>query len=165
MDEAVSTPSARGEDAAAKPPEIVLAVRSKEPNEETYEDSQITINTEDSEHLELEAGADDVDQSDETSSAQKAPVAKKRKQNLAFEDWLQKNQREITTVSQEDLNRHIDKISVARLVKVGIDQKIIASPREYQVDLYERAKQENTIVVLDTGMNSHPSQVDLWRLT
>ncbi|KAK1244347.1 hypothetical protein MKX07_003146 [Trichoderma sp. CBMAI-0711] len=151
MDEAVSTPPACGGDTAAKPPEIVLAERSKEPVEETYENSQITISKEDSEHLELEAGIDNLDQSDETSSAQKAPVAKKRKQNLAFEDWLQKNQREITTASQEDLNRHIDKISVARLVKVGIDQKIIASPREYQVDLYERAKQENTIVVLDTG--------------
>ncbi|KAH0491956.1 hypothetical protein TgHK011_003357 [Trichoderma gracile] len=150
MDEVAASPPTREGDTAREPP-IILPERPKEPVEESGENSQVTINTEDSELVEPEAGTDDVDQSYETSRAQKAPTAKKRKQNLAFEDWLQKNQREITTAAQEDLNRHIDKISVARLVKVGIDHKIMASPREYQVDLYERAKLENTIVVLDTG--------------
>lgn len=146
---------------------VMIPERPENPAEESCENSQVTINTEDSELVEPEAGTDDVDQSNEASCAPKAPVAKKRKQNLAFEDWLQKNQREITTASQEDLDRHIDKISVARLVQVGIDHKIIASPREYQVDLYERAKQENTIVVLDTGVNPCTMQTLLfrWRLT
>jgi endoribonuclease Dicer len=32
-----------------------------------------------------------------------------------------------------------------------IGEKIISSPREYQVELFERAKEKNTIAVLDTG--------------
>ncbi|KAL6856752.1 hypothetical protein J3F83DRAFT_718055 [Trichoderma novae-zelandiae] len=151
MDEAVASPPTGVGSAATKPPELVLAERPKIPAEESHENSHITIDAETSELVEPEDGADDVDQSNETSRAQMAPVAKKREQNLAFQDWLEKNQREITTASQEDLNRHLDRISVARLVRVGIDHRIIATPREYQVDLYERAKQENTIVVLDTG--------------
>lgn len=30
--------------------------------------------------------------------------------------------------------------------------KIIGTPRQYQIDLFERAKEKNTIVVLDTGL-------------
>jgi hypothetical protein len=31
---------------------------------------------------------------------------------------------------------------------------VIADPREYQVELFERAKKENTIAVLDTGLTT-----------
>ncbi len=41
--------------------------------------------------------------------------------------------------------------SVASLVRASGGTKIIQSPRDYQVELFERAKQRNIIAVLDTG--------------
>jgi endoribonuclease Dicer len=40
---------------------------------------------------------------------------------------------------------------VKYLVRQAESQRIISSPREYQVELFERAKEENIIAVLDTG--------------
>ena len=40
---------------------------------------------------------------------------------------------------------------------------IISDPREYQVELFERAKNQNVIAVLDTGMSPIDS-VDLYVL-
>ncbi|RYP10235.1 hypothetical protein DL764_000727 [Monosporascus ibericus] len=41
--------------------------------------------------------------------------------------------------------------STALLVKEAESEKIINSPREYQVELFEKAKEKNIIAVLDTG--------------
>ena len=40
---------------------------------------------------------------------------------------------------------------MASLQQEAMDKRIIHTPREYQIELFERAKQKNTIVVLDTG--------------
>ncbi|KAK7420523.1 Dicer-like protein 1 [Neonectria punicea] len=80
----------------------------------------------------------------------KKVTEKKRLDTAAFQSWIAKNQREVTKDSKNsarDLAYH----SVAHLVKESEDRKIIATPREYQVELFERAKKKNTIVVLDTG--------------
>ncbi|KAF7550629.1 hypothetical protein G7Z17_g5598 [Cylindrodendrum hubeiense] len=75
---------------------------------------------------------------------------KKRLDTAAFQSWITKNQREVTKTSTQanDLTQQ----SVAYLVKDGEDKKIIATPREYQIELFERAKTKNTIVVLDTAL-------------
>ncbi|KAL7941514.1 hypothetical protein V8C42DRAFT_348640 [Trichoderma barbatum] len=145
-DKPLVVPPTDAGDFAAKPPEIVLPEQPKTSTPEPHEEQpQTTADSEDADDIE------DVDQSTETSQAQKAPIAKKRQQDLAFQDWLGKNQREFTTASKVDLDHHLDKLSVSRLVKDSVHQKIILSPREYQIELYERARDENTIVVLDTG--------------
>lgn len=41
--------------------------------------------------------------------------------------------------------------SVSHVMKQQQIQKIICSPREYQIELFERSKEKNTIIVLDTG--------------
>ncbi|KAL7910502.1 hypothetical protein GGI35DRAFT_493076 [Trichoderma velutinum] len=133
-------------DSTAKLPDMILLHRPRDSDSKALEEHpQITTAPEEADEIE------DVHQSDETSDAQKAPIAKKRQQDLAFQDWLDKNQREFTTTSKADLDHHLDKLSISRLFKDGAYQKIITSPREYQIDLYERARDENTIVVLDTG--------------
>lgn len=105
------------------------------------------------EQIELVEAGEDEEQKKEDDQAQKAPVAKKRKQDMQFQEWLEKNQREVLAASREVMGsrlERLEKISVHDLLR-GSSERIIASPREYQIDLYERAKNENTIVVLDTG--------------
>lgn len=103
---------------------------------------------------ELEDVGEAEEQKKDDNQAQKAPVAKNRKQDMKFQEWLEKNQKEVLRASKADMDsrlERLDKMSVEKLLR-GSSERIIASAREYQIDLYERAKNENTIVVLDTGM-------------
>lgn len=75
---------------------------------------------------------------------------KKRLDSAALKEWVSKNQREVTKSSAAALNDP-NYQSVAHLIKTSESRKIIATPREYQIELFERAKQKNTIVVLPTG--------------
>jgi endoribonuclease Dicer len=105
------------------------------------------------EQPELEDVDEDEEQKNDDDQAQKAPVARKRKQDMKFQEWLEKNQKEVLAASRADMSsrlERLEKLSVEKLLR-GSTERIIASPREYQIDLYERAKNENTIVVLDTG--------------
>ncbi|TWU71113.1 Dicer-like protein 1 [Metarhizium rileyi] len=52
-----------------------------------------------------------------------------------------------TSTSENDVVEGLNKPQDSRTAF----SKIITSPRQYQIDLFERAKQQNTIVVLDTG--------------
>ncbi|KAH6872047.1 P-loop containing nucleoside triphosphate hydrolase protein [Thelonectria olida] len=77
---------------------------------------------------------------------------RKRLDNAAFHDWVVKNQRESTrsSMAMAALNDPQNQ-SAAHLVTTSENRKIIVSPREYQVELFERATRKNTIVVLPTG--------------
>ncbi|KAI8660242.1 Dicer-like protein 1 [Fusarium keratoplasticum] len=75
---------------------------------------------------------------------------KKRQDSAALKEWVSQNQREVTRSSAAALNDP-NYQSVAHLIKTSESRKIIATPREYQIELFERAKQKNTIVVLPTG--------------
>lgn len=75
---------------------------------------------------------------------------RRRADNALFQSWIRKN--------QDDLAKQKPKpaqdpqfMSAARMVKENHNKKIIQSPREYQIELFERAKKRNTIVVLGTG--------------
>ncbi|KAK5991501.1 Dicer-like protein 1 [Cladobotryum mycophilum] len=107
------------------------------------------------EKLHLEEADDNVAEDDDENQPTgpgkpRVPTEKKRRENAAFESWLEKNQREVTKASEEDLKKH-DQLSAARFLQDSTSKKIISSPREYQLDLFERAKEQNSIVVLDTG--------------
>ena len=58
-------------------------------------------------------------------------------------------------------NANSDTLSVRGLIAKQDSSVIITDPREYQVELFEKAKKQNTIAVLDTGMygNEHSQAI------
>lgn len=83
---------------------------------------------------------------------------KKKIEQASFGTWLQDNRNKL---SKKPENRVIeDDQSIGYLVKSWEGQKIINNPRDYQMELFERAKEKNTIAVLDTGKSQtvFPSQ-------
>lgn len=74
---------------------------------------------------------------------------RKRADAAAFDAWLEKNHREL---ADDDRPVPDNESSLAWLVKDDGSYNIIDSPFDYQVELFERAKHQNTIAVLDTGI-------------
>ncbi|KAG4282243.1 hypothetical protein FPRO04_13319 [Fusarium proliferatum] len=75
---------------------------------------------------------------------------RKRLDNAVFYDWVNNTQREAMGSSMT-VSNDLQNQSVTHLVTASENRRIIATPREYQIELFERAKSENTIVVLPTG--------------
>ncbi|KAI5464989.1 hypothetical protein BGZ63DRAFT_440387 [Mariannaea sp. PMI_226] len=83
----------------------------------------------------------------------------KRLDTAAFQTWIAKNQFESNEGSTNSVHT-LDRQSIATLARDIESKKIIASPREYQIELFERAKQRNTIVVLDTGTHTLDQELE-----
>lgn len=75
---------------------------------------------------------------------------KKRSELAALDSWVEKNKLRLSKPLKE-VKTALEERPVSRMVRDFGDDKIIESPRDYQVELFERAKQKNTIAVLDTG--------------
>lgn len=78
---------------------------------------------------------------------------KKKIEQANFAKWFDNNQTALTkkAAKKSSAQEH----SLAYMVKSWEGgEKIITSPRDYQLELFERAKKENTIAVLDTGKSS-----------
>ncbi|KMP08784.1 hypothetical protein CISG_01817 [Coccidioides immitis RMSCC 3703] len=78
----------------------------------------------------------------------------RRKQNLRFKELLSARAEEITA---EDIKEVIkatkdDELSMSNLLAKQDFASVIHDPREYQVELFEKAKKDNIIAVLDTGI-------------
>lgn len=75
-------------------------------------------------------------------------------EDIAFTQWLEARQTKATAHTSSS-----DRVSSSSCeLEVTESRRIIASPREYQVELFEKAKGQNTIVVLDTGNQ----RLDCW---
>ncbi|KAF9781071.1 hypothetical protein IL306_014111 [Fusarium sp. DS 682] len=74
---------------------------------------------------------------------------KKLRDQAALQAHIEQTQREAakSAVPFSDPSKQ----SLAQLFNQNESRKIIASPREYQIELFERAKERNIIVVLPTG--------------
>jgi endoribonuclease Dicer len=86
---------------------------------------------------------------------------RKRTDAAIFEAWLKTKEKSQAFKKQrievrERVGRVKSKMTTASLVRQSQSRRIVDSPREYQIELFERAKEKNTIIVLDTG-NDSPS--------
>lgn len=101
-----------------------------------------------------------VDSSDEEDAQpavkQRKVTERKRRLNAAADSYMeertQKQLKEDNKVRPEDEAQQ----SARWLVNQSENREIISSPREYQVELFEKAKEKNIIAVLDTGTHFLP---------
>ncbi|GAB7356647.1 hypothetical protein MBLNU459_g7366t2 [Dothideomycetes sp. NU459] len=104
----------------------------------------------------LDASVDESDNDSEPESARLPPSSSERRRarNARFctwrlntaEDEFKKQVKQIHAKPTAD-----DELSIRDLLAKQESTPIIADPREYQIELFERAKQQNTVAVLDTG--------------
>jgi endoribonuclease Dicer len=98
-----------------------------------------------------EAEIDDEDEEDQPRAKPRRISERKRRQNAIadsyLQDALQDPARKHKVLPEEE-----DKQSTRWIVHQAESRQIISSPREYQIELFERAKERNIIAVLDTGM-------------
>ena len=91
-----------------------------------------------------------------TSHAVTTATTRRLYDNLQFEKWKRDKLQKQNTHSVSESAAVNEQKSMSWLVREAESANIISSPREYQVELFERAKQKNTIAVLDTGQFTPP---------
>lgn len=97
----------------------------------------------------------DCDDEDDKYRLQSKPSERKkvsetkRQDAAAFQAWLFNN-RDTNMSGKQQPGKANDSLD-ATMMGHHWSKKIIANPRQYQIELFERAKEKNTIVVLDTG--------------
>ena len=106
---------------------------------------------EDEESVEEGTDYDDDEEVVELPTARPRKITeRKRRQNAIAESYLQealKNPAKKHKVLPQDEENQ----STRYMVHQAESRQIISSPREYQIELFERAKAKNIIAVLDTG--------------
>lgn len=98
--------------------------------------------------------SEDDSEDDQYVLTQNAPRAqrvseKNRKDVSVFQTWLTESQRDGSMRTQK--TKTSQRAPAADKLLEKDSSRIIDAPREYQLDLFERAKGKNIIVVLDTG--------------
>ncbi|KAI9713595.1 MAG: Dicer-like protein 1 [Bogoriella megaspora] len=113
--------------------------------------------------------AEDEDESDVDSGADNAVDNKtnhRRKQQALFDSWAEDAAVNITKEGLLEATRASGReITETNTIFGQSAEKIVNFPREYQLELFERAKQQNTIAVLDTGSGKTLIAVLLLRYT
>lgn len=75
---------------------------------------------------------------------------KKKIEQINFTKWVNNNRQSLAKKSAAQSSNQEQTLTYMVKSWEG-GQKIISSPRDYQLELFERAKKENTVAVLDTG--------------
>lgn len=93
----------------------------------------------------------DDDQPAEKTRPNKAAVRRVADQDQ-FDQWIRQKQEVLNDLSSKSLSGWpTSDVPNAEPGRDPAQKRIISSPREYQAELFERAKKKNTIVVLPTG--------------
>jgi endoribonuclease Dicer len=98
--------------------------------------------------------ASDVDSEDENNKSRKPhEVSEKRMAQInIFNEYVNMNARKIFRAVRKDELAHANSEQISITDMLAKHQtETIKDPREYQMELFERAKKENLIAVLDTG--------------
>lgn len=100
-----------------------------------------------------EESPDQSDSETESSPNFRTSSERRRARNARFNSWmLQAAERNINAQIKHDEKTAADEeLSIRDLLAQNETTPIITDPREYQIELFERAKAQNTIAVLDTG--------------
>lgn len=97
----------------------------------------------------------------EPSKARKI-TQKKKLEQANFSKWLTMNRENLTKKTTKALLHQAESLRYMVKSWEGGD-KIIGKARDYQMELFERAKNENTIAVLDTGeFSDHLTRSEVW---
>lgn len=101
-------------------------------------------------------GDEDEDQEILYAARPRKMTERRRIQEAQFSSWYRKRVEELATkehASKQTINTADDEShSIKWLVAHNENQPIISHAREYQLELFEKAKEKNIIAVLDTGM-------------
>ena len=103
------------------------------------------------------AVSSDTESEDEVGKDQWKKLSERRRaQNIKFSAWLAQKAEKVTQNNAQEIIEAARKaddeiLSMRSLMAKQESAEIITSPREYQVELFEKAKQQNIIAVLDTG--------------
>lgn len=92
---------------------------------------------------------DDTDEDDQPKGRSRKTERQRRQNAIAdsyLQDALHNPTKKHKLVPQDEANQ-----STRYIVHQAESQRIISTPREYQIELFERAKAKNIIAVLDTG--------------
>lgn len=104
---------------------------------------------------EAKPDASESDSEDDQDAVVKVPKDSERRrvQNAKFSAWLSQRAEMITKDEVQAVieNANEETLSIRSLMAKQESNVIITNPREYQLELFERAKNQNIIAVLDTG--------------
>ena len=102
-------------------------------------------------------GEDDEDENEEDDDANLQTTnprklsERKRRLNAIADSHIQEMARKSLKEGWKISSKNLEDQSARYMVHKAESQKIIATPREYQTELFERAKEKNIIAVLNTG--------------